>query len=82
MKKLFDNQVFSFFFGVIFTLIIGWISWISGESTNVWIFSIIVGLFGVGIKEVVNKFMLEQGSFKNVLFGFIGNIVGGIILCL
>ena len=60
MKKLFDNQVFSFFFGVIFTLIIGWISWISGESTNVWIFSIIVGLFGDGIKEVVNKFMLEN----------------------
>lgn len=84
IKNLFNNWIFNIFFGLVFTLLIGWISFATGETTNVWAFSIFTGAIVVAIKEVINTFMFEStNNWKNLGYGFIGNLIGGlVILCL
>ena len=80
LVKLMNNPYVGFIFGLIVTLLTYKINIWSGETLNVWAFAGIVGTLFVGIKEVINHFMVSAFNSKVLYSGIFGSILTGFIL--
>jgi hypothetical protein len=53
-NKIMNNSIIGFIFGILITAIVAGASILTGETLNVGIFSGLVGIAGVAVKEVIN----------------------------
>lgn len=79
-NKIMNNSIIGFIFGILITAIVAGASILTGETLNVGIFSGLVGIAGVAVKEVINFISSGQFNKKTILFGIIGAIVATVAL--
>lgn len=79
-NKIMNNSTIGFIFGILVTAIIAGVSILTGETLNVGIFSGLVGIAGVAVKEVINFISSGQFNKKTIIFGVIGAILAAVVL--